>query len=427
MNTLHELLAERADAVADTAHHERVPAVRRRIAVARNRRRATAAGIAAAIIAVAGVALTLPHSHRVQPADAPSRMVGHDVPASVLTTLNATYDYHAGYVGHDGRVKVTLPARDTGYLLWMASRTDTGRLLLVEGGDAVWQASPGAFTDGAYYWVAPGQTVHLKVVQVATNDPGDVALAVYTFARPGTDWFVDDGVMFPGGVNGGELAGAAVGDPGQRSVTVHAAKGARSVEFYLYCAGIPRGAQLAVSTDGERHSVSRGGCEGSATGATIAAPDNSSTGVHMPAGAFTATVEVQDAEGDPLDMPENARIGLGIYRGHDLNAELPGTVDRGGHTWALDRSTVTTGRPGQRRLSTKIGAEAPLLVAYGSHGGARGTVRTWLDGQEQARNQGGGTGWTVLVDGTDETAVRQQLIGNAPRARLFVAVYRMVG
>lgn len=421
MNTLHDTLADRAEAVSDTAHHERVAAVRRRITAARRRRTAAIATAAAAVVAIAGVAVSLPRHHGVQPADAPSNMVGHDVPSLVHTSLDATYDYTKGYVGHDGKLNVTLPASETGYMVWMTSRSDAGRLVLHSGGDRVWTSAAGAFGDTGFYQVAPGDPTHLTVTQTGADDPGDVALAVYAFAKPGPDWYVHDGVMFPGQIAGRSLLGAKVGAKGQRSVTVHAASGATHADFYLYCEGLPHGVSLAVSIRGEAGYTSQGGgCE-EAHSASIAAPDNSSTGQKVSTDGFEATVQAQDAHGNPVDIPAGARIGLGIYPTAKTHQGLQQTIDTAGHRWTLEH--VTTGTVGQRRMSTTIDGTSPTLVAFGSRAGTKARVITWVGGDEQVTNQGGGIGQTVVADGRRDTVIRQRFAGPAGTGRLFVATY----
>ncbi|HEX7738777.1 MAG TPA: hypothetical protein VF426_03930 [Marmoricola sp.] len=421
MNTLHDILTDRAEAVTDSAHHERVAAVRRRITVARRRRQAAVAGAAAAVVAIAGIAVSLPHHHDVTPADAPSKVVGHDVPPFVLTTLNATYDYKRSYVGHNGELDVTLPASDIGYLVWMASRNDRGRLVLKQGGERVWGAYAGGFKESGYYQVAPGAKAHLKLSQIAGH-PGDVALAVYTFKRPGNDWYVHDGVMFPGDIGGRNLLGAKVGDAGQRSVTVQAAKGARSADFYFYCQGLPHDTYLAVSIKGESGYMSRGTQCDIAKPDPIAAPDNGSISQKVSSSGFEATLQAQDAHGKPVAIPATARIGLGIYPTVKSRSGLPEIVDNGGHLWRL--SKVTEGSKGLRALRVTVDGPTPTMVTFGSHAPRTARVRAWVGGDEQVSIGGAGFSSTVIA-GSKHTAVREQMTGPAGRGRLFIATYTL--
>ncbi|WP_310961590.1 hypothetical protein [Nocardioides terrisoli] len=420
LTELRQTLRGHAEAVDDQHHPERIGAVRRRVTVARRRRTAGIA-IAAALVVAAGVtAVSLPHDSRVQPAEAPARMVGHVVPRTTMS-LGATYRYVRGYEAKDGRLAVQLPASVSDYLVRMGSADPHGQLSLSQAGASdEWVTSAGEF--GEFFEVSGQEASRLTVRQRGGSGP--VAMAVYRFAQAAPGSYQKAGIVFAPTAAGQPLLGAWIGDPGQAVHTLRFDALPAQVDLRAVCSHLPHGTQLKIAFVGRPGYVSEGAQCGQAP-EHLPGENSGVMSPHVPRGVSGLRISVVDRHDHPVPVPSSTRIGLGVYQPASTGAVhgLQRFIDDAGHRWKLSQTYVAP--RGQRRASATIDGRQPALVAFGSPGRSRGVLTTTLGNSETSRFAGGGMSWAVVADGRDDTRLRMHFKNAGPTAQLVIGTYQL--
>lgn len=348
IDDLRATLTHRADEVVASATDTvtRTAAVHDRVATVRRRRRAgAAAGVAAVLAVVGGVALLPSGSDGPDPAT--PTVAGLEAPQT-LESLGWTYDF-ADAVEGEGRVRLRLPASDRPRVVTWATAGDEQGVRVRSTGEDLRVAE----TDFAgLVPVAPGEPA-----RVVLDGVGRLGLAVYELGDEVPAGVTEHGVTFRKRVADRTLVAAAVGRPGEPSVSLEAQPPAGSSGLAVLCTG-PAGARVDVTFDGRPGYGLGCGDERSGfdPGARLAVEG-------LPRTFTSIEVEAVDADGRPLE--EDVQVGVGLYSipesGQQLLGEpLPQLVEAEGRTWGLDRYTVL--RPEDRTWQESLtGAQARLV------------------------------------------------------------------
>jgi hypothetical protein len=376
----------------DTAALARLGSVKHRVRVVRRRRRAALAGAAAAVvIAAGGVATLLPGHDDAAPA---SRTFGHLVAPATMTSAGATYRFDRMATGA-GKVSIADTGDQPTLVTWATAGAATAT---IDQHDGESYTSAADFDDFRRIYGAEGAKV------TATAD-GKVALALYTLSEPAAGARADiDGtqVVFRDEVPGLRPIDSVWGEPGQTDVTMTLTYPERTLELTSFCTGAPD-YDLHVDVEGPG---SWGACDnepsvegpGDRTGFTggITRQDGS---VVKPGERVTVHLWLS-RKGSDEPVPgrlAGVRMGAGAYEAEPTVAtmgqwSLTELREEAGHTYRFVR--LLSADASGRAFATDVDATGrPGLLAY-TAGPEASMVRTWFDGEEQARNEnsiGGGT------------------------------------
>ncbi len=434
MNTptqLRSVLEDHAGDIDTMPAHDRLGQVQGRIRDVRRRRRAGAAGVLAAVVAVAGTAVLWPrHS---EPGPASRDLAGHTAPKT-MQSLGYTYSFEEGDEG-DGRAAIRLYASDKPRLIAWASESGDVELttpLDLDGDGSVPDDVRGGSDDFAdFHEIAPGVSGTFK----ATGD-GQVALAVYTISAtaPGV---TKDGTTFRSDIAGDTLVAAAIGDQGDSELTVHFTMPEGVLRLSEVCSGLPKGYQMNVELGDGLLSLGQCGVQTPFDGGngystfTDGVADGNGEAI-KPGDPVTARIWVtrasraKDPSQEAVEAP-GAHLGFAFYEVAPTVAtvagwDLPEQVEYDGHLWTYSDSTSRPAPSG--RLQVPVDASGgPVLVQGMSSGNFRHTVRTLVDGRVASLSSGGGLGTVgMFVDGVHTVTIDGGRLG--PRAEVGIALYR---
>jgi hypothetical protein len=200
-----------------------------------------------------------------------------------------------------------------------------------------------------------------------------------------TSWaagYTKDGVTFRAEVLGERLLGAAIGDPGQGTVSFEFEVGEAGLRFSPTCHGSGRELMVAYAVNGKPTGAV--GChtkadpDPGAGGSTFEAPPEKvllGWGL-SPGDTATLTLRLvsgEDVDGATVERPDVV-IGAGVYedtRGTRIvaGAEVPDRVEHGGRVWTL--TSLHESDPGSediRILTDRKGAQEEVLVGIALSG-----------------------------------------------------------
>lgn len=398
LRDLRETLDQHAGGIDDTERYVRPVAVRERIRVVR-RRRATAAGVAAAlVVAVAGTAVgTWGGDREVQPAgpvvvgiDVPQQITVQGFPYELTTTPDLSDDPRTTLDEADADRVVTLVARDLGG----GSATlyvDDEPVARVRGDEEL--AAP-----------VPAYTVERRLRVRLDGAPEDarVGLAVYT-ATGGLAPGVGDGeVVFPDLPPTQDLLAGAFSEPGEAGTEVTVEAALRDLRFAEYCRTETRGLVVHLSVDGEDSSF--GACDVGDPVSPVAVGGTASFGGGATVREHVVRVRVTRGEDGPEVSDPSTVVGVGVYalpeQRRVLGLGVDETVTWDSRTWVLDRvvDQPTPGEPIRESIST---ADGDLLVGLVSRGGTVGV--TWTGERT--------TGSSTFIDSTAAGTAASSLSG----------------
>lgn len=376
MNTLDDLrstLGGRADALDDTDRYIRPVAVRARIRVARRRRTASVA--AAAVLAVAGAALTVDSLHQPDTIEPAGKVLGLDVPGEVSIS-GFPYDLVRGVELPATKPRLHLDSDDGRAVSLVARDLGSGSATLYADGEPI------ARVRGEEHLTAPVPTAATRLRVRFDGAPADAraALALYDstgeLAAGVTD--SDGSAVFRDTIGGDRLLTGAFSRPGESEVTVHFTGAFSDVSFSEYCSTRERGLWLNVEVDDQ------GPISGPCRDDTTRDPGTSSSSFegHTVRARVVRAYLTRGADGPEVSSDATV-LGVAVYR------EAPGArlvlgmrtaqeVEYAGRTWVLDR---VEGQPDGGHdavpvtIDTADGDRLLGLVARGATVGASWTGR----------------------------------------------------
>jgi len=396
MNTISDLrstLGNHADDVDGMAHVDRLSQVQGRVRVVRRRRRATVAGLAAAIVAVVGGVTLLPRHHEPTPTD---RDLGGHVAPKTMTSLGYTYAFDRGVEG-DGLAELRLPASDEPRLVSWATDDDSADLDLPEDpngrGQELGRVLSSATEFDDFHFVDPGSPARFEI-----TGSGRVALAVYELAgaAPGV---TTDGITWREQVEGRSLIVGRHGHQGQDDYSVTFTMPEGGFVISDYCQGIPEGLYALTTVNGRLVDLNDDceapvGFDPAGEGWFRALNVNGAleSGDPITVRSFVARTDTADAA--PVDAPD-ARLGIAVYTANGTTDWDPATADQPtreyeGHSY--------------RRIDTKIAhGDKSLDISIPRD---RGPI-LWTMTSDLERN----ASWWIAFDGSDADLSRSTVAG----------------
>lgn len=412
IDELRRTLEVHARSVHDDAVPGRADAARTR---ARQVRRQRTVGIASVtVVAVlAAVALSFwPTQDRPVPAD--RVLNGHEAPAT-LKSLGYTYRFARGVEGTDEHAaRIGLGAAAGPRLVTWAADGESVRVTGTDGRVLGTEA-----TEFADFVVLPAQSDGAYRVRGE-----NAALAVYELTDQAPPGVTVDGITFRDRVASQRLVAADIGKPGDRELTFDFEVPAGYLTGSVLCTGGGPGTRVNLAF-GDQGGVSSSGCQESTFDPGGQGGFGFTSGVGTPPGR-TTSVRVWVTSDPGADIPEEVRLGVGLYVADPPAADFPafgGIPDRqeyAGHTWRF--VGLAAARQGSRELDVQ--APAGTLVYFYSARLGRGTVHTVLDGESAGLSSvGGGSG--VVADPSQRDATYGVTVTGDmnPRGRLALANY----
>lgn len=261
--------------------------------------------------------------------------------------------------------------------------------------------------------------------------------------------YTKDGVTYRAEVLGEKLLGAAIGDPGESTVSFAFVVGEEGLRFSPLCYGAGRDLMVTYEVSGDP--VGAIGCgrradpDPGAGGSTFEAPPEKMLidwGLE-PGDTATVTVRlvsVEDSQGATVEHPA-AVVGVGVYTDTRetrvvAGAEVPERVEHEGRVWELQSTYESVrGHEDIRVFTGRRGAQEDTLVGVAVSG--LGSPSSWdirLDGEvaESAERRDGADGpvwrqWQSFAQG-DVYDVRLVVTeGLTARTRLAFLSYTPVG
>ncbi len=432
MNTqtdLRHTLAEHAADLDSLATVERLGQVHGRIRAVRRRRRAGVAGVAAAVVAIAGGALLFPHADRVDPAADRQDLAGHTAPAT-MESLGYTYRFVRAVEGGDA-VRLRLGSSDTPQLVSWAA--ETGPVTLrspfdLDGDGAGPDRSDEPAVDFSdFHLFYPGQQG-----VVSASGTGPLALAVYELVSPAPG-VTEQGVTYRERSNGRDLVDAQFAAPGRGSLEFTVMSPAGGIDVSRYCSGAPSGYQVNVEVLGQLQSW--GACDdangwdggGGSVGTDVDTADAGAT--------LTARVWLTRGAGrtlgnwaDAVDLP-GVTLGLGVYTRPEAartvaGYDLPTEVEYDGHVWAYADSSASGA--GAFSFSSEVAAGPDPLLTYVVVADTARTARLFLDGHQVGPWLGGGSATTGPWLRNRTAMMEVRVDRPSPTTRVVLATYRRI-
>lgn len=364
MNTLQDLRAtldQHAHEVPDDTGMARVAAVAGRARRVRQQR-AGAVGVAA-VLAVVGISLVPSLAERsAQPAAAPD----------TLSALGWTYDYRGAEHTDGDSLEVDLPASDTPRLVsWATAGAEQDVEVRFPG--TRWVSDAGDYDDFVQVPSGPATTIRL-------TGPAGLTLATYDVdlgAAP--DGIGSGAATYRSEVAGRRLLDAAIGEPGQASVSIDVPATRGTLWVGEMCEQVPDDLTMRVTVDDGKGFFSSGSCSGS----TFDPGGSAGYGVPGRGRDLTMTMTLR-RDGQPVadgDYPD-LRVGLGAYveAGRTIRPAglaQPETIEDSGHTWAIDEVVTGTGAD---LPSTTVAARGMTVVGVSVRASGRTTWGVSLDG-----------------------------------------------
>jgi hypothetical protein len=382
LDDLRDTLERHADSVVDDRALDRHTDVHLRVQAVRRRRRGVAAGLAAAVLAVAGVVTLLPDGGDERPEPA-HEVVGVPAPDE-LTALGYRYTFTTSQEGVDGRAVVKLEGSPKPRLVTWATSTDDQQARVQVDVEPPLAYDVSDFGD----WVEIPAGVSTKVtIQTEEGNPG---LAVYTRTSDQPAGITKDGVTFRETVEGRPVLGATIGDPGEADVTVDPSRYAPALDLRFFCSGGPDDTYVHLAL-GDNELTSGEGCDAivqndpasfDATVVPLRQGEDDSVRMYVTRGP----------NGPPVDDPE-LRIGLGVYAAEDRpstrTSTFPTYVEEGGHLWELSDRVGSV--PGAESLEARVPDTGSPVLARISLDAVGVQVVAVLDGHETYYQNSTGT------------------------------------
>ncbi len=400
IDDLRTTLAEHADLTHDEGLSDRAGAVRGRVRTVRRRRAAVAAAC------VAGAVLAVPALQALEvtpPEPADSRDLAGRTAPETLVSNGFTYEFERGIEGTaDEPLDLRLDRSDEPRLVSWTVNTGgegvDGRLVDRRYGDTydrAWTAGGTGFE--TFEYVQADAPAEFRLTPATAGATGEMAMAVYTLTDAAPEGVSGQGVTFRDVVDGAELLGAAIGEPGQARVSVDIEPPEGLLRLSDFCTASPRDYMVHVRIEGQR-GYSSSSCSGD-VGADAAR--GGWFGVEVD-GSGSDTVRVtaeihpdQRGRSEPVVVP-GAVLGLGAYDdapGRSIGVTettLDELIETEGHTWALDELDVST--PGSERHVVRIGPfEERTYVETGAANDP---------GPASASGFGRQVQWSTRIDGT---------------------------
>jgi hypothetical protein len=250
------------------------------------------------------------------------------------------------------------------------------------------------------------------------------------------DDYVKDGIRYRAKVGGSTLTAAAVGDPGESTVTVRFTATGASIGLRGFCTapyGDPQD-EVVITLNGRARTSS--GCDSASTDAGGGGEirlSGDANGIR-PGQVVEATIRLQDRMHRPVSLPR-LRLGLGIYRQGpqrpiDGQASLDEVRESQGYLYQLTDVQTTVARVGARtRIETP--EHTPFLIAYGSTdvGSSDTRIQFSSERDEQASStsvlEGGGLGTDAVGAGRAGLATLTLVAGKPTKGHLVLAVYTL--
>lgn len=456
IDDLRTTLAEHADLTHDEGLADRAGAVRGRVRTVRRRRAAVA------VACVAGAVLAVPAIQALEvtpPEPASDRDLAGRTAPETLVSNGFTYEFDRGLEGAaDEPLDLRLErSKEPRLISWTVDDGDAeGRLADRLYGDAYagpWTAGGTGFE--TFEYVAPGARASYRLTSTdAGSDAGSegrMAMAVYTLSDDAPDGVSANGVTFRDDVDGAELLGAAIGRPGEASLSFDIEVPEGMLRLSEVCTA-GRDYVVRTEVEGQRgYTGTACGLEPDRDPATswtgyVLAGTKKDDGTRFRVGeTVEVTVSVHpDERGrtEPVEVPA-AFVGLGAY------AEEPGepvgptgtTVDRlierSGHTWSL--SDLDVSAPGSDSHVVEIGpVPTRTHVDFGAANDPRGQDfgrdlrwSTRIDGDRlgrayQGRNGSSGPEVDIVLDTGESMRVDLRAISGVDEfLSFYVATYTL--
>ncbi|QIK67267.1 hypothetical protein G7072_13740 [Nocardioides sp. HDW12B] len=454
IDDLRTTLAEHADLAHDDGLHGRAGAVRGRVRAVRRRR----AVVAAACVAGAVLAVPALRALEVAPPEPASErdLAGRTAPESLVSN-GFTYDFSGGVEGPADRpLDLRLPATDEPRLVsWTVNAGTggavegpvTGSLVDRQAGELTAGWTGGARGFETWRLVPPGGPASYRLVPAAETD-GEMAIAVYTLGDEVPPGVSGQGIVFRDQVDGAELLGAAIGRPGQASVSFEVEVPEGMLRLTDVCTADAQDHMIRVRVDGER-GWSGTSCAGSAPrdaggggwfGFELAGTKKEDGGRFRVGDTVELTASIhpdQRGPSRPVSVP-GAFVALGAYadgapaRVAGTGIEVDRLIEREGHTWAL--ADLVASEPGADVLEHRVGPvrETTFVEVGAGNDGRDVRWSTSVDGEPLGKSAAGPSGsygpgddTLLLTPGESRTVVQRRLTGPDETLGFYVAEYEL--
>lgn len=444
---LRAMLQEHGDEVTDAGVHQRLDSVRGRVRQVRRRRTAGVVGVvAAAAVGLVGVVVPGTLDQDSGPAEAPTRLAGHEVPRTEVAA-GYTYEYVRGVEAEaaKGPLRLRLPASDEPRLVMWAGSAGSGHTLRLDvlGSEGGLVRPVGDFEDYQLLW--PHTAHRLVLAQDDAEADDRLALAVFELSDQRPAGVTRNGITYRERILDDTLLDAVIGDPGEATVKTRVTLPAGELRLSATCfgreVGLGTGYEVVVSVEDRdlwgascsEHSQIDQGSDGSTVTNELRRRGFAPGDVVE----VRARLEHMDAEDVPVEDTD-AVVGIGAYKegGDTLRVagwDLPERIEHEGHEWAL--STVSESAAGDAvHTFTRDAGTDPVLLVTATKDLANGSrVRLEVDGRVRESMEfytGPEAGsWgpdTVLEPGRGREVTLRVRKGLTDRTRLAAVLYEMV-
>lgn len=416
IDDLRDTLHEHADLSHDGGLTGRADAVRGRVRAVRRRRAGVVAGCAAlAVLAVPALAAL----ETDVPEPAGRSLAGRTAPETMVAT-GFTYEFERAVEGPAAQpLELRLRPESTPRLVsWTVNAGEAeGRLVDRRSGEPYaddWVGGGDGFE--TYEYVPAGASADLRLSPVGGGDAigeGEMALAVYTLGDELPQGVAGQGVVFRDQVAGAELLGAAIGQPGESTVSFDVIVPEHGLRLSEVCTA-PTSFWVHVSIDGRR-GYTGSSCSGerdldAAGGGWLGIDPRTAPAARDAAGSVAvevgdtvrvrASIHPHSRSSRPVSVAD-AFLGLGVYaaptevRVGTTETTLFPVIEQDGHTWNLVEVQEST--PGDQRFEVEVGpAERTTYVELGA---ANDPAKQGPDGPEPGGPEGQELRWSTRLAG----------------------------
>jgi hypothetical protein len=378
IDELRDALHEHGEISYDEGLSARADAVRGRVRAVRRRR----AGVVAACAIGAVVAVPAINALETDmPEPAGRDLAGRTAPETFVST-GFTYEFDRGVEGSASEpLRLDLPNSDEPRLVsWTVNAGNAEGRLVDRRYREEYESHPVAGGRGfeTFEYVAPGDRASYQLTSTGDGEDGEMAMAVYTLSDEAPEGVTAQGVTFRDDVDGAELLGAAIGEPGESSVSFDVVLPEGDLRLSDLCSA-PEKYMLHVRIEGQR-GWNGSSCAGEAerdAGASSwfsveLAGRKKSDGSRFRVGEtleVTASIH-REGGGGPVEVP-GAIVGLGAYAGDPgepigvTGSTVDRRLERDGHTWSLADLDVSS--PGSDSHVVLVGpVETRTYVDFGA-------------------------------------------------------------
>ncbi len=386
-----------------SAVHERVRVVRRR------RRVGAAAGTAAVLAVVGGVALLPRDTDREVAPTGPSEL-GIDLPQE-LESVGFTYEY-AGTATGDGQVSMRLPASDEPRLVTWGTADGSDAVTVTDDDDPAVVHDAPDFTD--WVLVEAGRKATVSVSQVDGESEGKVVLAYYTLGDQRPSGVSGEGLTYRSQTAEGVLLAAEVGISGQGEMELAATASTRATRLHFSCTGLDD--DNLVMHEESSTGTSSGDVDCSGPLPVDGVTGEASAFTTSPGDDVTTRFYVTRGEDGPIVDDPRLSFAAAIYA---LDAPVTSalrfapTIEHGGHRWTLAGSEEST--DGALSLAAPDDNGAVVVTALAKAEGA---------GEAEVALDLGGSRRNIYVT-RDATPIVTELVG--PGAQVSTALEGSTG